>query len=92
MGFDTFNVGPELEYFYLGSDTDTEVLDHGGYFDMTTLDVADEWRLETIDALESMGIPVEYAQAHEVGPRRSRKSTYATRRPSRWPTTRSPTG
>ena len=67
MGFDTFNVGPELEYFYLGSDTDTEVLDHGGYFDMTTLDVADEWRLETIDALESMGIPVEYAH-HEVGP------------------------
>ena len=67
MGFDTFNVGPELEYFYFASDRGTEVLDHGGYFDMTTLDVADEWRLQTIEALESMGIPVEYAH-HEVGP------------------------
>lgn len=67
MGFDAFNVGPELEYFYLASDKSTEVLDHGGYFDMTTLDVADEWRLETIEALESMDIPVEYAH-HEVGP------------------------
>ena len=67
MGFDTFNVGPELEYFYFADDAGTEVLDHGGYFDMTTLDVADEWRLETIRALESMGIPVEYAH-HEVGP------------------------
>ena len=67
MGFDTFNVGPELEYFYFADDKGTEVLDRGGYFDMTTLDVADEWRLETIRALESMGIPVEYAH-HEVGP------------------------
>lgn len=67
MGFDTFNVGPELEYFYFADDKGTDVLDHGGYFDMTTLDVADEWRLETIRALESMGIPVEYAH-HEVGP------------------------
>ncbi len=67
MGFDTFNVGPELEYFYFADDKGTEVLDHGGYFDMTTLDVADEWRLETIRALESMEIPVEYAH-HEVGP------------------------
>ncbi len=67
MGFDTFNVGPELEYFYFADDKGTEVLDNGGYFDMTTRDVADEWRLETIRALESMGIPVEYAH-HEVGP------------------------
>ena len=47
--------------------TGTEVLDHGGYFDLTTLDAASEWRKETIKALESMGIPVEYAH-HEVGP------------------------
>jgi glutamine synthetase len=67
MGFDTFNIGPELEYFYFAKGEGTKVLDHGGYFDMTTLDVADEWRLETIRALESMGIPVEYAH-HEVGP------------------------
>jgi glutamine synthetase len=67
MGFDTFNVGPELEYFYFKNDDGTEVLDHGGYFDLATLDVASEWRKETINALESMGIPVEYAH-HEVAP------------------------
>ena len=67
MGFDTFNVGPELEYFYFKSDEATEILDHGGYFDLATLDVAGEWRKETIKALESMGIPVEYAH-HEVAP------------------------
>ena len=67
MGFDAFNVGPELEYFYFKSDDGTELLDHGGYFDLATLDVASEWRKETITALESMGIPVEYAH-HEVAP------------------------
>ena len=67
MGFDTFNVGPELEYFYFRSDDATETLDQGGYFDLATLDVASEWRKDTIKALESMGIPVEYAH-HEVGP------------------------
>ncbi len=67
MGFDTFNVGPELEYFYFQADDSTETLDQGGYFDLATLDVAAEWRKETIKALESMGIPVEYAH-HEVGP------------------------
>ena len=67
MGFDAFNVGPELEYFYFKNDEGTEILDHGGYFDLATLDVASEWRKETIKALESMGIPVEYAH-HEVAP------------------------
>jgi glutamine synthetase len=67
MGFDAFNIGPELEYFYFKSDEGTDVLDHGGYFDLATLDVASEWRKETIKALESMGIPVEYAH-HEVAP------------------------
>jgi len=67
MGFDTFNIGPELEYFYFKDDDGTQILDHGGYFDMTTLDAASEWRKETITALESMGIPVEYAH-HEVAP------------------------
>src|SRR3954452_11662534 len=38
MGFDTFNVGPELEYFYFRDSKGTEVLDEGGYFDLTTLD------------------------------------------------------
>ena len=68
MGFDTFNVGPELEYFlFESSDGQPTGLDEGGYFAMTTLDAATELRNETIAALESMGIPVEYHH-HEVGP------------------------
>jgi glutamine synthetase len=68
LGFDTFNVGPELEYFlFEDNGSDPQALDEGGYFSMTTLDAASELRKETILALESMGIPVEYAH-HEVGP------------------------
>ncbi len=67
MGFDTFNVGPELEYFLFEDDQGTKPLDEGGYFAMTALDAAWELRNSTIDALESMGIPIEYVH-HEVGP------------------------
>ena len=67
MGFDTFNVGPELEYFLFKSDSGTETLDEGGYFAMTTLDAATELRQQTVRALESMGIAIEYVH-HEVGP------------------------
>src|SRR5499425_860968 len=67
MGFDTFNVGPELQYFLFRDDAGTETLDEGGYFAMTTLDAATELRQETVRALESMGIPIEYVH-HEVGP------------------------
>jgi glutamine synthetase len=67
MGFDTFNVGPELEYFLFRDSAGTETLDEGGYFAMTTQDAATELRNETIEALESMGIPIEYHH-HEVGP------------------------
>ncbi len=67
MGFDTFNVGPELEYFLFQDDKGTVTLDEGGYFAMTTMDAASELRQETVRALESMGIPIEYVH-HEVGP------------------------
>jgi glutamine synthetase len=67
MGFDTFNVGPELEYFLFKNSQGTETLDEGGYFAMTTMDAAGELRQETVRALESMGIPIEYVH-HEVGP------------------------
>ena len=67
MGFDHYYVGPELEYFYLKNDTTTEPLDKGGYFDLTTLDVASDLRRETVLALEKMGIRVEYSH-HEVAP------------------------
>lgn len=67
MGFDHFYLGPELEYFYFKSDDSTEILDKGGYFDLTTLDVASDLRRETILALEKMGVRIEYSH-HEVAP------------------------
>ena len=67
MGFDTFNVGPELEYFLFEDDRGTETLDEGGYFAMTAQDAATEVRNDTIHALEAVGIPIEYHH-HEVGP------------------------
>ena len=71
MGFDTFNVGPELEFFYFRSARPEsgrpEILDEGGYFDLTTLDAGSDVRRETVLALEELGIHVEYTH-HEVGP------------------------
>jgi glutamine synthetase len=61
----TFNVGPELEYFYFKSSSAPEVLDVGGYFDLTTLDAASDLRRDTILTLAEMGIKVEYSH-HEV--------------------------
>src|SRR5947207_4964906 len=67
LGFDTFNVGPEAEYFLFKDEKGTETLDEGGYFAQTTLDAATSVRRDTIRELQSMGIPVEYHH-HEVGP------------------------
>ena len=66
MGY-TMYVGPELEFFYFADDQGTEVLDQGGYFDLTPLDLASDLRRETVLTLEKMGIPVEYSH-HEVAP------------------------
>lgn len=63
----TFYVGPELEYFYFKDSASTEVLDHGGYFDLTPLDLARDLRRQTIFSLQAMGIDVEYSH-HEVAP------------------------
>jgi len=67
MGY-TYYVGAELEYFYFkNNQPDPEVLDHGGYFDLTPLDVASDLRRDTVITLESMGIPVESSH-HEIAP------------------------
>lgn len=63
----TFYVGPELEYFYFSSTTSPDIIDTGGYFDMTPMDSAMDLRRETITALEAMGVGVEYSH-HEVAP------------------------
>ncbi len=64
LGF-TYYVGPELEYFYFNNPKNTIILDKGGYFDLTPLDVAQSVRNETVSALEDIGIIVEYSH-HEV--------------------------
>jgi len=67
MGY-TFYAAPELEFFYFAdSGPNPQVLDQGGYFDLTPLDVAQEYRRKTINALEQLGIPIEHSH-HEVAP------------------------
>lgn len=61
----TFNVGPELEYFYFHNAGGTHTMDEGGYFDLTPPDIASDLRMETILILEQMGISVQYSH-HEV--------------------------
>lgn len=64
MGF-TYYVGPELEYFYFNNPKNAIILDRGGYFDLTPLDIAQDVRHQTVEVLESLGITVEYSH-HEV--------------------------
>ena len=88
MGFDTFNVGPELEYFYFENDSGTARARPRRLLRPRRRSTwPSEWRKETIKALESMGIP------RRVRPPRGRRppstrSTCATPRRSTWPTTR----
>ncbi len=64
----SFYVGPELEFFYFAdAGPEPKVLDRGGYFDLTPLDTAQEYRRVTIEHLEKLGIPVEQSH-HEVAP------------------------
>jgi len=63
----TYYIGPELEFFIFKDEKATQVLDEGGYFDITTLDAGNEVRREIILTLEQMGIHVEYSH-HEVAP------------------------
>jgi glutamine synthetase len=63
----TYYVGPELEYFYFKSEKSPEIIDNGGYFDVTSRDIASDLRRTTILYLEAMGIGVEYSH-HEVAP------------------------
>ena len=58
---------PRARVLPLQGQQGTEVLDEGGYFDLTTLDAGSDVRRETVLALEQLGIHVEYTH-HEVGP------------------------
>ncbi|MBW7995041.1 MAG: type I glutamate--ammonia ligase [Candidatus Glassbacteria bacterium] len=64
----TYYVGAELEFFYFKDNSASPVgLDQGGYFDLTPLDVASDFRRDTVLTLESMGVPVESSH-HEIAP------------------------
>lgn len=62
-----YYIGPELEYFYFKNNQCTETLDRGGYFDSRPLDLGSDLRRDTIFALQTFGIQVEYSH-HEVAP------------------------
>ena len=66
MGY-TFNVGPELEFFYFKDSKGTELMDEGGYFGLTTMDVDKNPRRDTVLALQEMGVDAECSH-HEVAP------------------------
>jgi glutamine synthetase len=66
MGLD-YGVQPELEFFLFRDRSSTEVLDEGGYFDLTTVDGGSDLPREIVLALERLGIDVAYTH-HEVGP------------------------
>jgi glutamine synthetase len=67
LGFETFDVGVEPEYFLFRDNKSAEPLDEGGYFDLTTLDAGSDVRRDTVLALEQLGIHVDLSH-HEGGP------------------------
>jgi glutamine synthetase len=71
MGFSSFNVGPEPEFFLFKLDEHgmptSEVNDEGGYFDWAPLDLGENCRREIVLTLEAMGFNIE-ASHHEVAP------------------------
>ena len=69
MGYDRFNVGPELEFFLFQTDEEgkptTKTNDEAGYFDLGPLDHGESTRREICLALEQMDFEIE-ASHHEV--------------------------
>ncbi|MFD2728837.1 type I glutamate--ammonia ligase [Enterococcus camelliae] len=71
MGFTSFNLGPEPEFFLFklaedGSIT-TDLNDNGGYFDFAPTDLGENCRRDIVLELEKLGFEVE-ASHHEVAP------------------------
>jgi len=54
----TFYTGPEIEFFFFSNYNSPAVIDRGGYFDLTPLDSASDYRRETVLTLEEMGVDV----------------------------------
>src|SRR5918996_2141735 len=58
---------PEIEYFVSGSEEQLIPLDRGGYFDLTTTEVADQLRARTVTSLERLGVAIQSVH-HEDAP------------------------
>lgn len=71
LGYDTFNVGPECEFFLFLTDSEgnstTITHDNAGYFDLGPVDLGENARRDMCLALEEMGFEIE-ASHHEVAP------------------------
>ncbi|TVS93743.1 type I glutamate--ammonia ligase, partial [Enterococcus durans] len=71
LGFTSFNLGPEPEFFLFKLDEDGDITttlnDKGGYFDFAPTDLGENCRRDIVLELESLGFEVE-ASHHEVAP------------------------
>lgn len=71
MGFTSFNVGTEPEFFLFKTDENGEptlnLNDKGGYFDLAPVDLGENCRRDIVLTLDKMGFEVE-ASHHEVAP------------------------
>lgn len=71
LGFTSFNLGPEPEFFLFKLDEKGEITttlnDKGGYFDFAPMDLGENCRRDIVLELEHLGFEVE-ASHHEVAP------------------------
>ncbi len=71
LGFTSFNIGPEPEFFLFKVDEKgeptLELNDKGGYFDLAPTDLGENCRRDIVLELEDMGFEIE-ASHHEVAP------------------------
>ncbi len=86
----TFYTHPEIEFFLLKNrptdGSEPQPIDTGGYFDMTSHDIAHDFRRAAVGALEALG-HLGRVQPPRGRARASRRSTCATPTRCRWPTT-----
>lgn len=71
LGYKSFNLGPEPEFFLFKLDENGEptmnLNDNGGYFDLAPNDLAENCRRDIVLELEDLGFEIE-ASHHEVAP------------------------
>lgn len=62
-----FYTGPEIEFYLFKNSSTPELIDIGGYFDQTPLDLATDYRRQIVLTLEKMGVDI-ISSHHEGGP------------------------